>query len=479
MWLDLLPPEICERIAAHVSRGTQRASALSLAEASVKMRTAVMSALGHKLLLFSETEDDLTGRWLQFAPYVKSLEFGAVIYDTARSAVKVSNGKKMCVSTWDDGLLRKSNCLESVDFWLQPSILRALTGLRSLRKLTIKSADSHHGDLLFQVLTSLDIRDLMFRCEARDIDLCLLSNKKYFNDAYNALAKSCPNLETLDIFCVCTGWGNQTAQMSTSAHRVFDIFPACKSLRYLKLHSHPPQNVMQNICAIHSVELPHDERTHQLAMKLGNAVTVLSCNRYLDPKEVECLSICHRLVVLDIRIKEGTENVLPKLAQGLPYLRCLKLQMKMSCDARNRPFLFPRTKPGGMLQTVRSAHHLDTLHIVDIRISTSELEAILAHCGVRLRDFLISISDQDEPALQRLETLLCTAALHNSELRSLITVLRTWMPTNLGGLAWQAHRIYAALHFLESRAPYLDASPLKRLLRIHGLDRAHLDGRKS
>lgn len=475
MWLDLLPSEVCERIAAHVSRGTQTTSALSLAEASATMRTAVISALGQKVLLFSEGADDLSGRWMQFTPYVKHLEFGATTYTIARSAVKTSNGKKRCVSEWDNELLSKSDRLETVDFWVEPSILRALTGLRSLRKLTIKSAGSYYGDLLFQMLASLDTRDITFRCEARNAEQCLLSNMKYFNDNHNAFAESCPNLEILDIFCACMQWGHQVAQMSQCVPRIFAIFPACKSLRYLKLRSYPPQNVMQNVCAIPSVEPPYDERAYHLAMKLGNAVTSLGCNRYLDSNEVDRLSVCQRLVALDICIREGTEDVLPKLAQELPFLRCLKVQMELRCDTRNRRFSFSEMRPGSMLQTVRSAHHLDTLHIVDIRISTSELQAILIHCGIRLRDFLTSISDQEEPALQRLETLLYTASVHNNELRSLNTVLRMWMPAKLDALTRQARRVYAALNFLESRAPYLDACSLKRLLRMHGLGRVHVD----
>lgn len=478
MWLDLFPHEVCTRIAAHVARGTQTVDALSLAESSVTMRIAVMSALGHQLQLLSENADDLSERWFKFVPYARSIVLGAAKYSTARSAVGEPNGKKRCISTWDGEIFRKSKHLESVTFWIEPSILLALDGLQSLRRLVIKSTDSHNGDLLFKTLQTLEIQELVFRCEARDIEECLFSKSKYFTGSYNALAESCPRLEKLEVFCICLRACQQLSQNMQSMLDVYNILPALRSLKYLSLLEYPAQSLSPEVCAIPSVEMPCSTYAYGWAMKLRQAATVIHCSRFLDTAEVKRLEICYSLSVLDICIKEGVENVLPQLARKLPNLRSLRVQMAMRCEVANNRFILTEITPGTMLQTVRNAEHLDTLQVVDMQFSVSELHAILVHIGVKLRDFCISLSDQEGSAFQKLEALLCAAALHNTELRLLTTVLRTWIPSKPSALTEQARRIYTSLCFLEKRAPYLDACALKRLLRIHGLDRAYLDWKR-
>lgn len=471
VWLDLLPLDVCERIAAHVSHGQQTESALALAQTSAHLGAAVVSSFSHNLRISSSPNRDRTIPWLSLAPYCKSLRFTGMDTGTRRIGVATGSGKRRCISTLNDLIIGDN--VETVDFWLTSYILLRLWGKKNVSKLIIRIFSGEDAEQLFLTLKTMDVKHLHVYCKTRDPTHCPFSNKLHFNKSRNALSESCPNLETLQLSCYCFSWTMSSFLSASDAHNVWSIFPQCKKLKSLVLPSYPPQDVLSEVCKVRNVKPFRDDLAFDLAMRLKSSIMELECSKLLSLAEINKLSVCTRLRSLDICIDQGTETALPTLIRQLPELRSLKVRMNiLKYDVQSKGYVFNQVQSAAMLQTVLNAPKLDTLNMVNICISKTEIKQILIGMGTRLRDFMLVSGDEGEIALQMVEVLLYTAAQYNTDVRKLIVSWKSDVELNPCTNPNHAIRVYRALDCLLGRAPFLDKTPLENAFRSRQLYRA-------
>lgn len=473
-WLDKLPEEVCERLAAHVCHRNQSLDGLALAKTSPALRRATIAALGHRLVI----HDKRSLSDLFFAPKKGN-------WDTATTRKWISvMGEDL--KEIDQQYLRTLGSRHPLRFTLSifslpnlrvaqitdhPAHLAAVAHSSSIQELSIAFRGYTSATEVFRTLSKLPLQKLKTGCpeiaDRRPNYQCPLQDPEVTRLAL--ISESLPRLDSIDVStCGCynrsddTVWRN-LGSLNSLREVTFLWFDGADRFS---------QEVITFLSGLDSVRIICSPFAHDLAVLIGAAVTVISYphgyislliqNGGFTAAHVRDLQNLPRLKNLSLHIIQGAEEELPEVVRKLPELTDLDLVFVQSAlESRERcqysGSLFATASPGTMLRTVQAAPHLSTLCVGQVRIRLVELDMILKSIGARLRSFETSICDQEESPFDRLEALVLTAAKYNVEVREF------WVddighrrgPTPLEEWKRQAKQVLAGLRFLQKRAPYV------------------------
>lgn len=466
-WLDLLPLEVCERIASHISPGSLTDSLRNFATTSEPQRRAVLSALSYKF-----------GEHVQrskCAPWVPLIRPDLV---EVQAAPFVSNGFGTSISSEDITALLAAPNLRSAAVPDDRAFLHAITLTRSVRHLKVWVMRETSRDLLFEAISALNLESLVLVLRPYSPrPECLCDDVRFFRDDYNALAAACPDLKALTIKCRCCVNGSPVVRMLHTLPALTEVgltmgdFPDISDASMARLRTldsvniETPRNHVAGLgpCAV-----------HRFAVLLGIPVTTLSIDTCLDSEQISSLTNCPRLRKLDFKIAPGAEWALGDIVDKLPALRSLTLQWPPSAPWERRDAPFPDEAPysshievpsGAVLRIVEGAQELAELSLDRVHILLPEVLRILKQMGTRLQSFALSVRNHEEQ-LHCLNELLWTVVRCNPNLRAfrIEGTQRAQLVSSYTELARLRQSCLAALTRLERQALEVETTQLRSWL---------------
>lgn len=467
LWLDMLPSDVCSRIASYACTGKQTPSALSLAKSSAAQRTHVVSALSGHLELCCDARylnEDSEKRWAEiFSQDIKSLTLHRYFsLDIAVPDLPLA--------------LFNASTLLAAEIWNEPAFLRAVAKAPALRRLKVSFKHSSSTDVLFETLGELDLSELDLHCAGWGSVSCPFRELQGAGISGDQMSRSCSSLVTLRMHCDhgCHPW---------------PFITALPTLRTVTLSSkdslmvpETAREVFPLLRTMDSVEIRGGTTSFWLASELGSVVTCLVTTETLGALEVAQLVAFPRLEEVGIGLTENNEHLLiDSLHPSMGSLRSLRLVWAPPRIWSPRKYewnvaRFSSVASGVMLRMVQSCPLMAKLDLLYVRIGAAELRAILKHAGPRLEHLWMSIMNQDEPPFDRLEFVLQSLSLSNPGIRSLVLekerIDTTALTTVLGVKAYkdsstisqQGRRLYAALRLLQRSAPMFDAGVVEKWL---------------
>lgn len=455
MWLDLLPLDVCERIAVHVSGGSQNYEALCLAEASRRQRKAVLSALSFKFANSCDRESEnlsFNARWAKlFISDIQAIKF----YRDAFPIRYQDNCDSLRLFT--------APTLRVASIWDDPILLLAAAQSKSIRELELYLTSYSPPELVFETLSALCLTKLTLHCwEDTPESLCIFKLPMYFKSNGNLLAKVCPGLTSLEINCDC----------ARDLDPLVTILPSMPSLCEVKLRL-AREATMPHLRRLESVrvfDLIDYHQALEMALLIGTPITEISSCARLDADEIYGLSCFPRLSVLRCTLGEEAEYALADISGALSSLRILDLSWRTPLEVTRREYdvCLADIESNVLLDTVKALPNLIELRLTYLYISLREIIAILECIGTRLQRFGTDIWDQEERPIERLESLLYAASRNNPALRSfeVVPIGLEYLGHGLAGYQLERHRLRAlsTLNRLRQNAPFFDPSPLDVIL---------------
>lgn len=420
-WLDLLPPDVCERIASYVSPGTLTNSLRSLAATSPHLRCSVLSLLSFKFDVHS-----LRSKCTPWIPLLRPNIFELHFVP--------SDGRLPTSISGDDiiSLLAAPN-LRQAAIPDHPDFLNALARFRSVRHLTVWVASERSRELLFKTISCLTLEELVLEYRPfMPTSVCLCEDGKYFKRDYDALTAACPNLKALTVKCRCCTTG--------SDHPILRLLPRLPALTKVGfvMRDFPdiPASSLERLRSLQSVSIETPPGPiiplgpgagHRLAVLIRSPVTVLTIDECLGTEEIKALTKCPRLSKLDFKIAPDAEWVLAEVVDKFPALRSLTLRWPTSAPWERRfaplpgeaPHLYHiEAAPGAVLAIVEAAHDLCDLSLIRVHMQLPEIDKVLEKMGAKLRSLALSLRDHDEQE-KCLHYLLWSLVKYNHNLRAL------------------------------------------------------------
>lgn len=475
IWLDKLPPEVCERLALHVCKVYQNKDGLALAKTSPTMRKAVIAARKHRVVIFDRRclsrfkYGPRKGDW-DYATTRKWLSvMGDDLQEIAQRYLQVP--EKRIPYEFSLRVLALPN-LRVAQICDHPKHLAAIGLSSSIRELRIDFRGHAPAMDVFAAMSKLPLeklktyclmtteRGLNFQCPFLDAEVTRsnqISKCLPRIQSIEFMPGSCNSAEDRDVF-----WKN-IASLKSLKEISFMWSLDAESL---------PAMALRVLSKLSSVHILNTLYPHDLAILIGSAVTGISfwkdAPRHLiqdggfTATHVHNMRKLPRLRKLYLTMTEGAEEELPGTVAKLPELTDLDLTwLPSSNESRGRcPYsnsLYVAPPAGLVLRTIQSAPLLTDLCLGKVRIALNELTMILRCVGPRLRFFQTSICDQDEVPFHRLESLLCTIGNYNKELGRFWVDDLVHSPGGTPRTEWSrlAQRSVAALRYLERLIPGL------------------------
>lgn len=448
IWLDELPPEVGVRVAeflttaaidySYVRRRCTEAL-LSLAETSPAQRHAVLAAINYSVLL----DDDMAqqaGRWAQvFSSDVESLE--VEFFFQGHCPENQDESSKLFGAILRQSSLRR---LAMDDTWTQ------LWGLRkavlTLRRLHLTLFDTFNIRPLLCALTGLFLKKLHLECACADSG----SGECYFLSMVRDGSQSLPlyDLVTLSLSC---GGGHNNGEAAE-----WPIFGSLPRLRDLSLGIGVQTEALPQVRALKYVQIRYVKGGASLGARIGQPVTqILSPQCELDSEGLLSLTACPKLAYLSVRLKQGAEENLHKIAGSLELLT---LSFGCSDESEGGPCCYGEPVLGSLLRAVHQAPNLRFLFIDQARIRLSEVVAMLKHLGTRLERVGLSVDKQDEPRWKRLMVVMETIGKYNRSLTFL--GCRGESPEEVDMSEEEAQVLFERLVRLQRQLPNLDTGSL-------------------
>lgn len=442
--LRSLPDDVMSLLAQHVSRGQPTRDTLALAMTTPLQQRQVLAGLPRKLTISkSSTADDVA-----FWPAVMELSELVIEEDTPiltllevlRSAADTLRRVTMPDAVWTWETIGRLPRLRDLSLSLRQEssmfLSQCLSQMKSLKILTLickgcTCAFDHHGE-------------------------------NQSNNIAQTLALACPKLEQLMLECGCS-------HTSTPSSIWFAV-PKILSLKNVRIVSQrrAPGPALRILESFPRLELTAPNALH-IGTKLGRRVTVIHNLRrlFVGHADIERLSVCANLTSLFLLIEVGVEESLAAAMLKLPKLRFLGLVWTTITATYPTPF------PGTVLKMIQSAPQLVEVKLGPLRICSEEVKAILEHMGSRLKIVGLPMLGQDEPPLERLQTMLCTILQHNKALKLFRTTdehrFLEGLANNLTKLPKEAtmrglRRTLVLLGRLKQTVPLVDVSILESVL---------------
>lgn len=467
-WLDCTPSNALSTIAAHVASFGQTQHALHLAETGPREKEAVTTALSNQLRLTEGGIRTIATRWAQI------FNESAVEIVLDRSEDVSSDELYFCE---EESIIRLLglHTLKSAQIFDETDFLLAAARSNTLRELEIELYDGTPHGFLFEVLSNMNLARLFLSCFCEN---CPFLNEQHFSHERNAIASSCHNLQSLEIYCECSKYLGYP-------HPIWNIFPDVKTLRELSIREDAneklDEHIVQNLQSLESVKISFSTRSFQLANRVGSSVTELVQRNSLMSSEVAQLPAFTKLRKLDVEIPEGSEDQWLISIKPFSSLNELQLRWSPSTKTGNVQYCpdnncYPKVSDGLLLQIVQGIPNLTKISLLYVAISLNEVVRILHHAGKKLKVFMTSLLHQNESVVSRLYTLIRTVTLSNDGLtrfsvndRGLTEFLRKEMVMReeRHQQGYEAgRRLLIALRRLHLRAPLLDSMDIRVLVSL-------------
>lgn len=448
IWLDILPNDVCERIVLHASGRHQAEDALPLGETNAKFRCAVASVLQRRMR-FTDAATAHTRRWCDLLlPDVEEVEVKASSSSFDRSCL----GDILTAPT-----LRCASIIDDI------FPLRAIASSNSIRELEVRVQGYPREagiaqELLLQIFSTLNLTKLrLICCVEREVTSCPFIEAQYLDPHRDDFPSCFSTLQTLDIDCARAKIGD--------CDPTWRIFPALTSLRDLGFHGELPDGTLLRTQALETVRVKSGLKANEVAISIGAPVKELHMKSALSSAQLKGLETLSNLNILSLQMSPEDDETLSDLLSKLPELRSLDLcwDPPSFCnhgrdDVHTPCYAMP--SPRRTFRAIEKTKSLQELKLRDVRLSRLELLDILEHVGTNLKVFWISISDQDETQLDRLEALLYCAAVKNPGLcdfRIPDVHRRDGYNTRKNGRI-QGLRLRQAMERLQSHAPEMDTT---------------------
>lgn len=472
LWLELIPEEVCHRIATYVTQGKQTINSLSLAESCPTLQRAVVSTIDYAFHYNSETTDySIAKRWATLL-HSQATYLGIHTDPTASRVTLGVNDNHVHRFVREVALIHSftpSQRLRSLCIPAVPPLLEVANTL-SISKLCISVCRDTDAKMLFAMLAHHDITDLTINCREPDPShRCVLANINP-NNAAKALAVACRNLKALEVNCHCS--------CSNYRHLICHVLELLPNLNELRTeHVCVDNETLDRLCKLASVKVRHAERAFSLAKQLKSSLTLIQTREILGKDDLHALQSSTQLQTLVARIAIGAEDALsrtlPFFNQTLQVLHISWLPPGLDYVDERRPGTMPskHRKPGQLHAMIKGLPNLYKLAVNRVCVDLSELIAIMKTMGDRLRYFETSLVGQKEPEMTRLEALILAAARYSPQLRYLFSYEPHYgyvMSTCLNRQKWlrqKGRALRAALSQLQKRAPYFDAKSIDILIR--------------
>lgn len=384
LWFDVLPDDVCVRIAAYVSGGaTHNPNGLALAEASPRQRKTLAS------LLDGTYDCEYCGQGQPWVDVFRDHVLKIVCWEACAESAHLPSLSLMMASTLRSLCITGSNAL-----------LHLVTRCVNVTHLEIKVVPEMSVAALLKALSTPTLKELILSCE-RDRLLWYLSHQGDDSCSPEDLILRCCNLEALEI------------QSLDSCEMTSRMLPLLRSLRAVLACGPFAEESRQRLRSLDQVKVyRYSCHNYPLAVDLGANVThLLVADTRVSAQMLAGLRGCRRLQELDAILDDGAEAELPCLLEHASELRALSL-----CWPGERAI------PGKLLEAVRCARNLKCLN-VNACFSTKETVAILKEIGARLVEFTSPRTSSGECKYDRWRTLMISASMYNRHLRAFDIVL--------------------------------------------------------
>lgn len=471
LWLDLLPPDIREHIAACATQRNLNRTASRLAAVSPPQRKAVQSVLSERRREDKEFEPPFS-EWTQlFGDEVDHIAFPHTY----------AEGDREFLGSLDTYLT--SPKLRSVVVSDHPSILQALERF-NVPKVTMKVSTRGVSRGLLASLQRLRAQELHLIVDRR-------ASFHGETDAWTSLTgagvlSSCRNITALTIRCASRHLAGPDAIWASIA--------SCVSLQQLTIeeddeyfyfdenvgaHTIPEGNVEVSqeistfLSRLQSVELMSFrccEKVSMLSKSFGNAIKTIDLfgSDDISGRQLLELTACYGLKRLDIPIASSAKKVLAQAIAAFPELQALRLDWDGLCwDLEDG-----EDCDGMVLDAVRCAPKLIELRLIPLaHLSIGAVTNILELLGTRLRCFDVALIYQDPPPVERLIAVAQAAATYNPKLRQFLPIATRngeFLDAEVCGMYYTdrqrrirlGNEAVSMLRRLETRAPLLSMNSL-------------------
>lgn len=426
MWLDLLPLDVCKRLACHISKYFGSVDVLHLAESSERQCEALLDLYEYKFRLVQlQDEDEYFHRWLKiFAPRVRNASLAARCE---------CNGQD---DWWDSRVLTRTSklfaakSLRELSVYGSKGTLMVVAKTHKLKKLTVYFDRGHYnykqvGKTLFKLksLESLKLvcgdYDYVDDDSGSDVDFatrCLFQNRRFLSSSKNVVAEACPNLKALFLSCDCFDCSDDLP--------LWKALPLMPNLRETEISEEPPSSALEKLKHFDAVHVLSSYRT---AIAIGIPVKVLRLrSEVLSGADVAALRNLWNLEELLLLLGKGAERKLHEATESMPNLQVLQLRwtkedMRRYLDDSEDDFgdilvadsWECEAKRGSILKAIRTLPKLKELELKHVKVSMTELKEVMKVLGVRLNAFSFPVTKQKEAAEVRLGEILRTAVRHN------------------------------------------------------------------
>lgn len=446
IWLDLLPPEVCTRIAAYVGKFPKR-DTLHLAESSKKQAEGVMSCVQYKLDLTSPGEVPNLNRWEEvFSSAVREIRYTDPAWPASPFLFRASTLTNATVAYGDQ-------------------IFESLRLAPQLRSLTICFDGKYSPRALMTGVSNLKLDHLCLSCRYCDLDMCAITNLARSRRGRRGFA-SLTNLRSLELSCD-RDWDEGSADLE-----IAPLIKALPNVREVATNCAVDLETAQLLAQIESVKLHRVPDAVNTAMKIGKAVTALSCpmrlKEFLRKSDVANLSACPRLTELALNLEHGAESELLSIVKNLRVLRLFWRWDKVYKGTDTKIFKAQYYIPpeGTSWRIVQNATHLEELVLHGMPLRAEEVTKILSKTGPKLQRFGMTIDTERYTSQEVLLTLMEGLRSYTPHLSYLDLKFNNdfqCMPGNSGPL-W-LNRLLLELRLLVRRLPILNVWELEDGIR--------------
>lgn len=302
-WLDLFPPEICERIALHVKR---HPDLICVGQTSPKQRSAVCAALSHKLILESS---------LDFSAWATLLRHSILELDFVIS--KQLTGETSPHHVADLLPLLQAPTLRCLALYDSPALLRAVSSSTS-RELDVTFSTVNGFDAFFASVQRFQLSKLSGRCQVGSSGSESPFHAATRQTTMGKIAAACTGLISLELFCFC----------NRGTTPVWDLLPLLPALRetVVVCTQAPSDQQVLRLRQMDSVLPRSGFFALDFAVRVGSAVVALdSILSIFSAGDVRLLLKCPRLRSLTLLLEYGAEYVLADVVSGLAELERLRV----------------------------------------------------------------------------------------------------------------------------------------------------------
>lgn len=296
IWLDRLPEDVCQRIAAHVSGREQNCDALALAKTSLVLRNAVLAVLRHRLFIHDK-------RWPTSFTWFRT-DDNKAIWDTAKSREWISI---MGDDIWELAqpylaslssrkpprfILRVLSLpkLRHAQIMDDPAQVAAISRSSSIQDVVILLKGKMPANIVFEALSKMSLSRLLMMCGLRGPSPCCPFQDSQLNSSEgHTMARYLPHLTSLSVSCAC----------DPDVTMFWDVLLSMRTLRHLQFRWYVspreiPKKAIRFLSALDSVGIM-EKHVHHLASLIGTSISEI------DEGDYSCLPGCTAEQVLALR----------------------------------------------------------------------------------------------------------------------------------------------------------------------------------